>query len=44
MLNDLWSVYVKVASLNENVARRERKEILEHGLKKPYYTIYRQEP
>lgn len=25
MLNDLWSVYVKLASLNENVAKGERK-------------------
>lgn len=35
MLNDLCSVYVKVASLNENVAKGERKDTLEHGLKCP---------
>lgn len=34
-LNDLSSVYVKVASLNENVVKGERKDIKEHGIKKP---------
>lgn len=40
MLNDLCSVYVKVASLYE----KEKKYTQKHGLKKPYCTIYRQEP